>query len=57
MFGIKLFKGVNTDKIIIHHSSEKDKSEFGQIVREELKQIGKTTKVEVVTKNNNVFIL
>lgn len=54
---IKLFKGVNADKIIIHHSSEKDKSEFGQIVREELKQIGKTTKVEVVTKNNNVFIL
>lgn len=54
---IKLYKGLNCNKILIHHSSENEKEEFGNIVRKELKSIGKSTKVDVVTKKNNIFIL
>lgn len=54
---IKLYKGLDCNKILIHHSSENDKEAFGNIVREELRKIGKSTKVDVVTKKNNVFTL
>ena len=54
---INLYKGLDCQKILIHHSSEKDKEEFGNQVRDELKKIGKSTKVDVVTYKNNQFIL
>lgn len=55
---IKLYKGLHgCRKIIIHHSSEKDKSEFGELVREELRKIDSSTKVEVVTHKNYQFVI
>jgi predicted metal-dependent RNase len=54
---INLYKNTNCNKILIHHSSEDKKYEFADEVRKELRKIGKTTKVDVVDKNNNQFIL
>lgn len=54
---LKLYRGINCEKILIHHSSEDGKEEFANIVREDLKSIGKSTKIDVVTKKNNQFIL
>lgn len=54
---IKMFKGLDCNKILIHHSSEDEKEEFGNTVRDELRKIGKSTKVDVVTRKNNQFIL
>ena len=54
---IKLYKGLDCQKILIHHSSENEKEEFGNKVREELRNIDKSTKVEIVTSKNNQFRL
>lgn len=54
---LKLYRGINCEKILIHHSSEDGKEEFGNIVREDLKSIGKTTKVVVINKNDNQIVL
>ena len=47
----------NCNKIIIHHSSEDGKAQFGEEVREELAKCDKSTKVEVVTNKNYQFVL
>ncbi len=54
---ISLYKGLNCNKIIIHHSSEDGKAQFGEEVREELSKCDKSTKVEVVTNKNYQFVL
>ena len=54
---MSLYRGLNCNKIIIHHSSEDGKENFGQEVREELAKCDKTTKVDVVTNKNYQFIL
>ena len=55
---ISLYKGMgNCRKIFIHHSSNKDKSEFGEQVRDELNKISSSTKVEVVTDKNYQFVI
>ena len=54
---ISLYKGLNCNKIIIHHSSEDGKAQFGEEVREELAKCDKSTKVEVVTNKNYQFVL
>ena len=54
---IKLYKGLDCQKILIHHSATNEKEEFGNTVREELRKIDKPTKVDIVTENNNQFIL
>lgn len=54
---LSLYKGVNCEKIIIHHSSKEEKSNFASIVREELSKIGKSTKVETTTDKNYQFII
>lgn len=55
---IKLYKGINgCRKIIIHHSSETEKGEFGELVREELNKSNSTSKVEVVTNKNYQFVI
>ena len=54
---MSLYKGLNCNKIIIHHSSEDGKAQFGEEVREELAKCDKSTKVEVVTNKNYQFVL
>lgn len=53
---IKIFKGVNCDRILIHHSGE-GKEEFVKDIKNELMKIGNTSNVVAVTENNNQFIL
>ena len=54
---ISFLKSANCDKVLIHHSSDKDKYEFGETLREEFRKSSKSTKVDVVSDKNNQFIL
>lgn len=54
---INMFKEINCDKILIHHSSNKDKDNFIEDIKNELDKANKHTKVECVTDKNNQFIL
>ena len=54
---LSLYKSVNCEKIIIHHSSNQDKINFANVVREELSKVNKTTKVEVATDKNYQFVI
>lgn len=53
---IKYIKMVNTDKIIIHHSSAEAKKELIESAREELLKIGKTTKIIGSTKDMEIIL-
>lgn len=52
---MSLFKGMNCEKILIHHTPNEDKKQFLKETKEELQLIGKSTKIDCVTKNNNEF--
>lgn len=53
---INYIKMVNTDKIIIHHSSKEAKKELIDDAREELNKIGKSTKIIGSTKNMEIIL-
>jgi metallo-beta-lactamase family protein len=54
---INMYKQMQCDKILIHHSSKTEKEEFANIVRSELRKVDKFTKVDVVSENNYQFVL
>lgn len=54
---INLCKSVNCEKIIIHHSSKEEKESFKKSVIEEIRNIGKTTKIDIATDKNYQFII
>jgi len=54
---ISLFKNVDCQSILVHHSSSEDKENFVEIVKEELSKVGKSTKVIAVTDKNYQFII
>ena len=54
---ISLFKGINCDNILIHHSDKEEKIEFVDEVKKELNKIGKITKIKAITVKDNQFKL
>lgn len=54
---IDYFKQIHTNKIILHHGSEKAKSELKEKATEELRRIGKTTQIVCCDKNTFEFSL
>lgn len=54
---VSMLKGVNCQKILIHHSSDDGKRSFGNDLREELRAVGNNAKVAVVTEKENQFLL
>lgn len=53
---IEWFKGVHSDKIIIHHSDD-SKYKFRDIAQEELMKCNKTTPIVCADDENNIFFI
>lgn len=54
---IKYFKQMSVEKIILHHGQPEDKQELKKVATEELRKIGKTTKIICTDKGCNEFSL
>lgn len=54
---INYFKSIVADKIILHHGSTKSKEELISVGTEELRKIGKTTKISGADKYHSQFVL
>lgn len=53
---IKYLKMINTDRVIIHHGNKEAKKELIEVTQEELKKIGKTTKLIPCNKGMEIVL-
>ena len=54
---ISYFKGINTERILIHHASQQAKDEIVAIGKEELMKIEKTTRISATDKHHSQFVI